>query len=154
MLFQFTGMSNSNKDAVSASPDYSVDRARETTILFLPGPAPSYLLFIVFGTTAPFRKYMYATFVPKRWQMQRIPDVRERITTSILSPKSSSISTSRSRSMALSTPAGTQQHLFVELVELERGRNPPPSNDSDDTLLMLPLMKPTYHRIQSSRMRG
>ncbi|KAK6077773.1 glycoside hydrolase [Seiridium cupressi] len=60
MLFQFTGMSNSNKDAVSASPDYSVERAKETTVLFLPGPAPSYLLFIVFGTTTPFRKYITA----------------------------------------------------------------------------------------------
>ncbi|KAK9774624.1 putative Glycoside hydrolase [Seiridium cardinale] len=154
MLFQFTGMSNSKKDAVSASPDYSVERAKETTVLFLPGPAPSYLLFIVFGTTTPFRKYMYATFVPKRWH--RIPDSEERPRrTSILSPKLSSISTGRSRSMVLPSPSSTQQHIAIQLADLEKGRNVPPlSNNSDDTLPMLPLMKPTYHRTQVRRMTG
>lgn len=56
MLFQFTGMNNTNKDSQRDSPDTSIGRAKETMVLFLPGPAPSFLLFIVFGTTAPFRK--------------------------------------------------------------------------------------------------
>lgn len=56
MLFQFTGMNNTNKDSQRDSPDTSIGRAKETLVLFLPGPAPSFLLFIVFGTTAPFRK--------------------------------------------------------------------------------------------------
>ncbi|KAK8040581.1 hypothetical protein PG991_000369 [Apiospora marii] len=72
MLFQFTGMQNSNKDATRSSPDISAERAKETAVLFLPGPAPSFLFFIVFGTTAPFRKHMYRTFVPKRWQWRRL----------------------------------------------------------------------------------
>ena len=56
MLFQFTGMNNTNKDSQRDSPDTSIGRAKETMVLFLPGPAPSFLLFVVFGTTAPFRK--------------------------------------------------------------------------------------------------
>ncbi|KAK8071021.1 glycoside hydrolase [Apiospora hydei] len=72
MLFQFTGMQNSNKDALRSSPDISVERAKETAVLFLPGPAPSFLIFIVFGTTAPFRKHMYRTFVSKCWQRQEV----------------------------------------------------------------------------------
>ncbi|KAI1343398.1 hypothetical protein F5Y15DRAFT_232905 [Xylariaceae sp. FL0016] len=71
ILFQLSGLSNSNKDATLDQPDLSVARARETAVLFLPGPAPSFLLFIVFGTTTPCRKKMRETFVPKRWQRRK-----------------------------------------------------------------------------------
>ncbi len=59
---------NNTADAHAASPDLSVERARSTILLFMPGVTPGILLFVVFGTTKPFRDHMYATFVPKRWQ--------------------------------------------------------------------------------------
>lgn len=149
MLFQFQGMSNSNKDATSDSPDYSVERAKETTILFLPGPAPSYLLFIVFGTTRPFRNHMYTTFVPQRWQ--KLADAPELIRASAFSPKQSSASTSRSHKAVFSSPSSTQQHISIQLADLEKGHVVSAHNDSDDTLPILPLMKPTYHRTQIRR---
>ncbi|KAI1634468.1 hypothetical protein F4809DRAFT_665429 [Biscogniauxia mediterranea] len=71
ILFQLHGMSNSNGDAKLDQPDLSVERAHETAVLFLPGPAPSFLLFIVFGTTAQCRKQITAALLPKRWQRQK-----------------------------------------------------------------------------------
>ncbi|KAH8662167.1 hypothetical protein BX600DRAFT_465745 [Xylariales sp. PMI_506] len=68
MLFQFTGKRNLNGDLAIAAPDLSAARARQTTLLYLPGPAPSLLLFVVFGTTSQFRQRMHAAFVPRRWQ--------------------------------------------------------------------------------------
>ncbi|KAF3019728.1 hypothetical protein E8E14_009163 [Neopestalotiopsis sp. 37M] len=150
MLFQFTGMSNSNKDAIRTSPDYSVERAKETMILFLPGPAPSYLLFIVFGTTTAFRRHMFETFLPKRWQ-RRSDDTDTVARPWVLSPKRSSRSTLRPRTMTGPSPSSIPQAVAIQLADIEKGGRSPPSNDSDDTLPMLPLMKPTYQRTHVRR---
>ncbi|KAK6214368.1 hypothetical protein LQW54_004417 [Pestalotiopsis sp. IQ-011] len=127
MLFQFTGMSNSNEDATRTSPDFSVERAKETTILFLPGPAPSYLLFIVFGTTAAFRRHMYETFVPRRWQRwsRTSPEpVARPWVLSSSSPKRSSRSTVRARSVTgPSERPVPPRPVTIQLEDLEKGRN-------------------------------
>ncbi|KAI0174266.1 hypothetical protein BJ166DRAFT_143252 [Pestalotiopsis sp. NC0098] len=155
MLFQFTGMSNSNEDATRTSPNFSVERAKETTILFLPGPAPSYLLFIVFGTTAAFRRHMYETFVPRRWQRwsrtSSEPVARPWVLSSS-SPKRSSRSTVRARSVTgPSERPIPPRPVTIQLEDLEKGIRSPPTNESDDTLPMLPLMKPTYQRTHARR---
>lgn len=146
MLFQFTGMSNSNKDAHSPSPDFSIDRAKATTILFCPGPAPSYLVFIVFGTTRPFRQYMYDNFVPRRWQ--RIPDVPPS-RSQLLSPKASTFSTLRSSSMILSSPTSGPKspQVDIHMQDLERGANKNGNETDDDQRLVLPVMRPSYYQI-------
>jgi hypothetical protein len=146
MLFQFTGMSNSSKDASLSSPDFSIDRAKETTILFCPGPAPSYLLFIVFGTTKPFREYMYATFVPKRWQ--RLPDVPQD-SGRFLSPKASTLSTFRSQSLVVSSPSigDRSPDGDVPMQDLEFGINRVPAY-GDDKRPVLPIVRPSYYHIK------
>jgi hypothetical protein len=47
------------------SPDLSAAKAKSDVVLFMPGCLPSLLLFIVFGTTGPFREHMRKTFLPK-----------------------------------------------------------------------------------------
>ncbi|KAK9778792.1 hypothetical protein SCAR479_04415 [Seiridium cardinale] len=50
------------------APDLSAAKAQSDFVLFMPGCLPSVLLFVVFGTTAPFREHMKKTFLPKRFQ--------------------------------------------------------------------------------------
>ncbi|KAK7978454.1 hypothetical protein PG996_004503 [Apiospora saccharicola] len=64
-LFQVQSVLNTKKDAVSAEPDMTVERARSTFYLFIPGNTPGIFVFLVFGTTAGCRKAMYNIFVPK-----------------------------------------------------------------------------------------
>ncbi|KAK8024910.1 hypothetical protein PG990_002733 [Apiospora arundinis] len=64
-LFQVQSVVNTRKDAASAEPDLSVERAKTTFFLFLPGNTPGIFVFLVFGTTAGCRKAMYDIFVPK-----------------------------------------------------------------------------------------
>ncbi|KAK8109911.1 hypothetical protein PG999_008048 [Apiospora kogelbergensis] len=149
MLFQFTGMQNSNKDALRSSPDTSVERAKETAVLFLPGPAPSFLLFIVFGTTAPFRKHMYRTFVPKRWQREKTG--RKRTGT-----LSSQHATAPSPKDAMPTlppknaitpryrPIVIPQQLEIPLRDLEQGRPGEAKTSSDDEWPILPIQRPRH----------
>ncbi|KAI1502033.1 hypothetical protein F5X99DRAFT_380385 [Biscogniauxia marginata] len=87
IFFQLNGVSNSNKDSKLGQPDLSIERARETAVLFLPGPAPSFLLFIVFGTTAQCRKQIHATFVPKIWQRQRQPVLKTHLDSAASAPR-------------------------------------------------------------------
>lgn len=61
-------MRNTANDLAADRPDMSVGRAQTTLYLFMPGNTPGIALFIVFGTTAAFRKHMYRTFVPARFQ--------------------------------------------------------------------------------------
>ncbi|KAI0594211.1 hypothetical protein F4775DRAFT_455580 [Biscogniauxia sp. FL1348] len=69
-LFQRFSAHNTEVDAQSASPDLSAARARQALFLFIPGNTPGVALFVVFGTTTAFRRHMYKTFVPRRWQKQ------------------------------------------------------------------------------------
>ncbi|KAI1636130.1 hypothetical protein F4809DRAFT_408741 [Biscogniauxia mediterranea] len=69
-LFQRFSAHNTEVDVQSTSPDLSVTRARQTLYLFIPGNTPGVALFIVFGTTTAFRRHMYKTFLPRRWQKQ------------------------------------------------------------------------------------
>ncbi|KAI1865127.1 hypothetical protein JX265_008174 [Neoarthrinium moseri] len=150
MLFQFTGMNNSNKDATRGSPDLSAERGKETTILFLPGPAPSFLLFIVFGTTTPFRRYMYATFVPTKWQ--KISDVVEENEESAMPSKCTKGSTGRIHSIAISSPSRPHHTADIHMTDLEKGTNRLP-NGSDDIQDSLAEPEPAYYRVHISRMR-
>lgn len=65
-LFQVQSVVNTRKDADSLETDLSVERAKTTFFLFLPGNTPGIFVFLVFGTTAGCRKAMYDIFVPKR----------------------------------------------------------------------------------------
>jgi hypothetical protein len=47
---------------MSTEPDYSVQRARSTFFLFLPGVTPGIFLFLVFGTTAGCRTALRGLF--------------------------------------------------------------------------------------------
>ncbi|KAH6656783.1 hypothetical protein BKA67DRAFT_553082 [Truncatella angustata] len=56
------------------APNLSASRAKGDFILFMPGCLPSVLLFVVFGTTAPFREHMRKTFLPKRFHKKESED--------------------------------------------------------------------------------
>lgn len=66
--FQLGSAKNSSPEAIGPRPNLSAERAKGDFILFMPGCAPSLLLFLVFGTTTPFRDHMRKTFLPQRWQ--------------------------------------------------------------------------------------
>ncbi|KAI1842749.1 hypothetical protein JX266_011070 [Neoarthrinium moseri] len=67
ILFQVSSVRNNLTAQVAESPDLSAPKAIADTLTFIPGCCPSILLFIVFGTTGPFRAYMRKTFLPKRF---------------------------------------------------------------------------------------
>ncbi|KAK8068032.1 hypothetical protein PG996_007144 [Apiospora saccharicola] len=153
MLFQFTGMQNSNKDALRSSPDISAERAKETAVLFLPGPAPSFLIFIVFGTTAPFRKHMYRTFVPKRWQRQRVETTDKKRTWTQQSSRPAAIPPNaqelmptlpREHMASLYRPTVVPQQRGTLLRDLEKALPATPKVSSDDERSMLPIQRPRH----------
>lgn len=69
ILFQaFSAASTKDTTAIGSEPDLSASRAFGENLIYVPGVSSGYLVFIVFGTTRPFRRTMYQTFVPKRFQ--------------------------------------------------------------------------------------
>ncbi|KAI1260278.1 hypothetical protein F5Y18DRAFT_259231 [Xylariaceae sp. FL1019] len=71
VLFQGFARRNTSRDILAPEPDLSIERARSTFYLFIPGNTPGIGLFIVFGTTATFRSQMYRTFVPRCFRHER-----------------------------------------------------------------------------------
>ncbi|KAK7946677.1 uncharacterized protein PG986_010998 [Apiospora aurea] len=144
MLFQFAGMQNSNKDALRSSPDISVERAKETAVLF-----PSFLIFIVFGTTAPFRKHMYRTFVPKCWQRQEVErnrTVPRQGSQHAAAPNAQNAvpTLPRERAVPLDRPMKIPQKREFPLRDLEKGRSIEPRTSSDDEWPILPIQRPRH----------
>lgn len=45
--------------------DLSLQQAKSDFVFFLPGTTPPLVAFIVFGTTRPFREYLWAVCVPR-----------------------------------------------------------------------------------------
>jgi hypothetical protein len=68
VTYQLGSAKNSSPEAIGDHPNLTAERAKGDFILFLPGCCPSLLLFLVFGTTTPFREYMRKKFLPRRWQ--------------------------------------------------------------------------------------
>ncbi|KAI0121322.1 hypothetical protein BJ170DRAFT_588289, partial [Xylariales sp. AK1849] len=67
-MFQIQSVNNNKKDATLTEPDYSVDRAKTTFFLFLPGVTPGIFVFLVFGTTAGCRAALKDAFIPNAWR--------------------------------------------------------------------------------------
>ncbi|KAK8134378.1 hypothetical protein PG984_006390 [Apiospora sp. TS-2023a] len=63
IMFQLASMRNIR--ALGPSPDLSADRAKLDFLLFMPGCAASFVVFVVFGTTKTFCHSIYDTFVPR-----------------------------------------------------------------------------------------
>lgn len=57
-MLQLLVMKNTNADSRGDKVDISLARAKQTFHLYLSGVTPSILLFVLFGTTKPFLKYM------------------------------------------------------------------------------------------------
>ncbi|KAI2616319.1 hypothetical protein GGR54DRAFT_649609 [Hypoxylon sp. NC1633] len=70
ILSEVAQLSNHTKEKLGDSADLSATRAKGDFLLFMPGVSTSLLVFIVFGTTRNFRKAMYKTFIPKRFQKE------------------------------------------------------------------------------------
>ncbi|KAI0834296.1 hypothetical protein F5Y06DRAFT_175002 [Hypoxylon sp. FL0890] len=68
ILSEIAQMSNHTKEKLGEAANLSVAKAKNDFLLFMPGVSTSLLVFIVFGTTRTFRKTMYKTFIPKRFQ--------------------------------------------------------------------------------------
>ena len=65
IICQIAWQSNTSRDTLAGdtgSPDTSAARARHDSALFLPGVSSSLLAYVVFGTTAPFRRRMRRVF--------------------------------------------------------------------------------------------
>ncbi|KAL8348867.1 hypothetical protein RB601_002207 [Gaeumannomyces tritici] len=67
-LFQIMAVTNATADLGAQEPDLSAGRAAGAWIFFMPGVTPGLFIFIIFGTTAPLRTYMWETLVPARWR--------------------------------------------------------------------------------------
>ncbi|KAK1977293.1 hypothetical protein LZ30DRAFT_601538 [Colletotrichum cereale] len=70
-LFQLASVNNIKKDAALTEPDFSLERAKSTFALFLPGVTPGIFLFVIFGTTKTCRTLMLETFTLRRWRRLR-----------------------------------------------------------------------------------
>lgn len=57
-LFQQLSIGNFDARLGIPGPDFSVEKARKSLLLFIPGNLPGIALFLVFGTTTAFRRYM------------------------------------------------------------------------------------------------
>ncbi|KAI2632715.1 hypothetical protein GGS26DRAFT_89713 [Hypomontagnella submonticulosa] len=68
ILLEISQLSNHTKEKLGEAANLSADKAKNDFLLFMPGVSTSLLVFIVFGTTRTFRKTMYQTFVPRRFQ--------------------------------------------------------------------------------------
>ncbi|KDN65729.1 hypothetical protein CSUB01_06185 [Colletotrichum sublineola] len=70
-LFQLAGINNIKKDEALTEPDFSLERAKTTFALFLPGVTPGIFLFIIFGTTRSCRRLILETVTLRRWRRLR-----------------------------------------------------------------------------------
>lgn len=69
ILFQVSFfLGTKDATAIGNAPDLSVARAISDSLVYIPGVTSGLLVFVVFGTTRPFRRTMYQTFVPTRFQ--------------------------------------------------------------------------------------
>ncbi|KAI1798536.1 hypothetical protein F4811DRAFT_198669 [Daldinia bambusicola] len=71
-LLEIRQLSNHTMEKLGESANLSKEKAINDFLHFLPGVSTSLLVFIVFGTTRTFRKRIYETFVPKRFQKKPI----------------------------------------------------------------------------------
>lgn len=55
-------------DSLTAEPDLTASKAQSTIAAFIPGCVAGLFLLICFGTTRQFRRKLYKTFVPVRFQ--------------------------------------------------------------------------------------
>ncbi|KAI5926746.1 hypothetical protein F4810DRAFT_724360 [Camillea tinctor] len=79
-----------NNSEAEDGPNISFDRAQGDFVTFMPGVTASLLTFIVFGTTRPFRKSIYETFIPKRFRKRAaIPETPAELSQQTASYRSS-----------------------------------------------------------------
>ncbi|KAK8086571.1 hypothetical protein PG994_001545 [Apiospora phragmitis] len=69
IMFQLSSMKNIAK--LGDSADLSASRARLDFLLFMPGCAASFVVFVVFGTTKTFRDTIFETFACKCLRRRR-----------------------------------------------------------------------------------
>ncbi|KAI0017538.1 hypothetical protein F4780DRAFT_591236 [Xylariomycetidae sp. FL0641] len=127
ILFQLLARRNANIDALADKPDLSAARAQSTTVLFLPGVSPSLLAFIVFGTTKPFREFMYRTFIPKRFQ--RAPPEHSSKARLPYSSQASHAPSSLSRHQSIHVSSKAQE-VDIRLANLDMSRTRPAQPDT------------------------
>ncbi|KAK6082292.1 glycoside hydrolase [Seiridium cupressi] len=82
-LFQQLSIGNFEQRLSIPQPDFSSEKAQKTFLLFIPGNLPGIGLFLVFGTTAAFRKHIHETYSDIiRWiKIKRNPEIQEPLQT-------------------------------------------------------------------------
>lgn len=55
-FYELVQVRNSQSDTARQSPDFSIGRAKSDILTFLPGVSASLIFWLVFGTTAPYRR--------------------------------------------------------------------------------------------------
>ncbi|KAH8735587.1 hypothetical protein BGZ61DRAFT_526648 [Ilyonectria robusta] len=73
IMTEVVAQAKNNRSHLSDSADLSLAQARSDFTLFLPGATPPLVTFVVFGTTRPFRQYMWAHFVPGCFKRREDP---------------------------------------------------------------------------------
>ncbi|KAI9172658.1 hypothetical protein HJFPF1_02167 [Paramyrothecium foliicola] len=89
VLFSMTSRGRISSGNVSLTPNFSVERAKRTFILYIPGVTPSLLLFVVFATTKPCIEYMKLCVLGRRSPHPITIPQRPKISPPILSPSDS-----------------------------------------------------------------
>lgn len=124
-LFQQLSIGNFEDRLAIPEPDFSVEKARKSLLLFIPGNLPGIALFLVFGTTTAFRRYMRERYSDL---MKRIRTIRQpRKKTQVYPPE-------------LPTPRmGYQPRIYAERPDLMKTlpHRPDSSNDNIDADVQL-----------------
>ncbi|KAH7160293.1 hypothetical protein B0J13DRAFT_643813 [Dactylonectria estremocensis] len=65
ILTEVLSQSKNDRSHLDDAADLSLAKAKSDFLFFLPGATPPLVTFLVFGTTKPFRHYMWTHFVPR-----------------------------------------------------------------------------------------
>ncbi|KAK7432655.1 hypothetical protein QQZ08_000864 [Neonectria magnoliae] len=64
IMSEMISQGKNNRGNLKDTADLSLQQAKSDFVFFLPGATPPLVAFIVFGTTRPFREYLWAICVP------------------------------------------------------------------------------------------
>ncbi|KAI0136954.1 hypothetical protein BJ170DRAFT_677815 [Xylariales sp. AK1849] len=134
ILFQVSSSKTNTLEHLGDHPNVSASRAIGDFVLFMPGCCASLLLFIVFGTTKPFRDHMKKTFIPRRF-------LKDTTTRTAHAPAATPLSSQSRKPAALSlhTDDGlytqTDDGSIVRLREIDFLESPRETDDDEWPIL-------------------
>ncbi|KAK8129807.1 hypothetical protein PG999_002187 [Apiospora kogelbergensis] len=153
ILFQLISMRNIEK--LGDSVDLSAARARRDFLLFMPGCAASFVVFVVFGTTRTFLDTIFNTFTPKcLLRRRRRRQMRKSATAPAKSSSYSSFASSRKHTPSIGgggAPRKVAPITTSNYPDLERDLILSPCAEEDGmTFKLQDIRKPTAAHTRNS----